>query len=63
MQAGCCLVSEGNGVSLGEGGEGGPGPQETGKISSQYPAEAVTTWARTRKTNQARRDGGGKART
>ncbi len=26
MRAGRCLGPEGNGVSLGEGGEGGPGP-------------------------------------
>jgi hypothetical protein len=26
MGAGCCLEPEGNGVSLGEGGEGGPSP-------------------------------------
>ncbi len=26
MGAGCCLGPEGNGVSLGKGGEGGPGP-------------------------------------
>jgi hypothetical protein len=27
MGAGCCLGPEGNRISLGEGGEGGPGPQ------------------------------------
>ncbi len=26
VETGCCLGSEGNGVSLGEGSEGGPGP-------------------------------------
>jgi hypothetical protein len=26
MGSGCCLGPEGNGVSLGEGSEGGPGP-------------------------------------
>ncbi len=26
MRVGCCLGPEGNGVSSGEGGEGGPGP-------------------------------------
>ncbi len=26
MRVGCCLGPEGNGVSLGERGEGGPGP-------------------------------------
>jgi hypothetical protein len=29
----------------------GPAPQEAGKISSQCPTKAGTTWARTRKTN------------
>jgi hypothetical protein len=31
MEAGFGLGPEGNGVSLGEGGEGGPGPLEGGK--------------------------------
>ncbi len=31
MGAGHCLGPEGNGVSLGEGGEGGPGPPESRK--------------------------------
>ncbi len=30
-ETGCCLGSEGNGLSVGEGGEGGPGPPERGK--------------------------------
>jgi hypothetical protein len=29
MGAGCCQGPEGNGVSLREGGEGGPGPPES----------------------------------
>ncbi len=61
--AGCCLGSEGNGVSLGKGGEGGPGPQEARKISSQCSAKAGTTWARARKTNQVGCDEGGSTRT
>ncbi len=36
VEAGFCLESEGNGVSLGEGGEGGtPPPPPAGNISSQ----------------------------
>jgi hypothetical protein len=31
VEVGCCLGSEGNGVSLGEGGEGGPSPPGGGK--------------------------------
>ncbi len=61
--AGCCLGSEENGVSLGEGNEGGPGPQEEGKISSQCSTKAGTTWARTRKTNQVGHDEVRSART
>jgi hypothetical protein len=52
MRAGCCLGPEGNGVSLGEGGEGRPGPQEARKISSQCSVRAETTWTRTRKDGQ-----------
>ncbi len=59
---GRCLGPEGNGVSLEEGGEGGPGPREAGKISSQCSARARTTWARTRMTGQVRRDEEGSVR-
>jgi hypothetical protein len=31
VEAGCCLGSEINGLSLGEGGKGGPGPPGGGK--------------------------------
>ncbi len=31
IEAGCCLGPEGNGVNLGEWGEGGPGPPGGGK--------------------------------
>jgi hypothetical protein len=34
MKLGHCLGPEGIGVSLGEGGEGGPGPQDVEEISS-----------------------------
>jgi hypothetical protein len=52
-EAGCCLGPEENGVSPEEGGKGGPGPQEAGKISSQCSARAGTTWARTRTTDSS----------
>jgi hypothetical protein len=37
MRVGCCLGPQGNGVSSGEGGEGGPGPYGVGKIRVNYP--------------------------
>ncbi len=58
---GVCLGPEGNGVSLVEGGEGGPGPQETRKISSRCSARAETTWRRKRRIGQDRRDEEGSA--
>ncbi len=63
IEAGSSLGSEVNGVSVGEGGEGRPGPPERGKIRSQLPSKAGTTWGRTRKTNQVGHDGGGSVRT
>jgi hypothetical protein len=36
-KAGCCLESEGNGVSMGEGGEGGPSPPERGNDKQSVP--------------------------
>ncbi len=43
MGTGHCLEPEGNGVSLGEGGEGGSCPQEVKEISSQCSVRARTT--------------------
>jgi hypothetical protein len=63
VEAGYCLESEGNGVSLGEGGEGGPSPWEVGMISNQCSIKAGTTWSRMRKTNQVGHDGGGPTQT
>ncbi len=37
-------------------GEGGPGPLEAGKISSQCPTKAGTTWGRMRRTNQVMKE-------
>ncbi len=64
-RAGHCLKPEGNGVSLGEGGEGGqgPGPQEGREIGSQCSTGAETTWTRTRWIGQVGRDEEGSART
>ncbi len=53
---GRCLGPEGNGVSSGEGGEGGPGPQIEGEISSLAPARKEATWSRRKKGRRARRD-------
>ncbi len=39
MSAGWCLGPEVNGVSLGEGGEGGPGPQGGGKDKQSVLSE------------------------
>jgi hypothetical protein len=62
MGARCCLGPEGNGVSLGEVGEGGPGPQEEGKISSQCSERAEATWRRKRRNMQVGHDEEGSAR-
>jgi hypothetical protein len=52
MGAGRCLGPEGNGVSLGKGGEGGPGPQEARKISSQCSAREEAAWRRKKMEGQ-----------
>ncbi len=36
-EVGCCLGSEGNGVSVWEGGEGGSGPPGGGKDKQSVP--------------------------
>ncbi len=63
MGAGCCLGPEGNRVSLGEGGEGRPGPPGSGKKSSQCSARAETTWTKTRRDRPIGRDEEGSAGT
>jgi hypothetical protein len=62
-ESGCCLGSEGNGVSTWKGGEGGPGPPERENDKQSCPTKAGTTWGRMRRTNQAGRDVGGLAQT
>ncbi len=47
---------EGNGVSTGEGGEGGPGPPSKEGISSQLPARKEATWSRKKEEGRVRRD-------
>jgi hypothetical protein len=49
MKAGHCLGPEGNGVSSGEMGEGGPAPQGVEKINSQPPARKETSSGRKKK--------------
>jgi hypothetical protein len=39
MRVGRCLGPEGNGVSLGEGGEGGPGPPSREKDKQSTPSK------------------------
>ncbi len=53
---GHCLGPEGNGVSSGEGGEGGLGPLDRGEISSLAPAREEATWTKRKKGRRARRD-------
>ncbi len=60
VEMGCCLGSEGNRVSVGEGGKGGPSPP---KISRQCLTKAEATWERTRRTIKVGRDEGGSAQT
>ncbi len=63
MGAGRCLGPKENGVSLGEGGEGGPIPQEAREISSQCSTRAGTTWTRTKRSGQVGHDEEGSVRT
>ncbi len=60
---GRCLRPEGNGVSLGEGGEGGPDPPGGMKDKKSVLSEVRDNKARTRKTGQDRRDEEGLALT
>jgi hypothetical protein len=53
---GHCLEPEGNGVSSGEGVEGGQAPQTRREISSQLPARKESTWSRRKKERRLRRD-------
>jgi hypothetical protein len=50
---GCCPRPGGNGVSPGEGGEGGPGPLTRSEISGLVPARKEATWSRRKKERRA----------
>jgi hypothetical protein len=50
---GRCLGPEGNGVSSGVGGEGGPGPTDKERDSSQAPARKEATWSRRKKEKKS----------
>ncbi len=63
VEASCCLGSEVNGVSVGEGGEGWPGPPERGKDYQSMPNKSRDNMGKGRKTNQVGRDEGGSAQT
>jgi hypothetical protein len=63
MGAGRCLGPEGTGVSLGEVGEGGPGPQKSGEINSQRLARKGATWRRKKKEKRVGHNEEGPART
>jgi hypothetical protein len=39
MEGGYCMRSEENGVGVGEGSEGGPGPPERGKDKQSMPTK------------------------
>ncbi len=53
---GRCLGPEGNGVSPGEGGEGGRAHQTGSEISHLAPARKEATWSRRKKERRARSD-------
>ncbi len=63
MESGRCQGPEGNGVSLGEGGEGGPGPPEGRKDKHQRSARKEATWSRKKKERQVGRGKEGPGRT
>jgi hypothetical protein len=63
MEAGCCLGSEENGVSVGEGSEGGTRQLERGKDKQSMPNKGKDSMGKTRRNNQVGCDGGGSVRT
>ncbi len=63
VEAGYCLESEGNGVSLGEGGEGGPGPPVGRKDKQSVLSRGRDNMAKDEETNEVGHDKGGPART
>jgi hypothetical protein len=50
----CCLGSEGNGVSVGEGGEGGPSLPERGKDKQSVPIKGRDNMGKDEEDQQSR---------
>ncbi len=63
VESGFCLGSEGNGVSMGEGGKGEPGPPEEGIDKQLMTNKGRNNMGKERRINQVGRDEGGSART
>ncbi len=58
----CCLGSEGNGVSLGKGVEGGPGPPGSKEDKQSVLSEGGGNMEKEEEEGQVRRDEEGPAR-
>ncbi len=54
VETGGCLVSEGNGVSVGKGGEGGPVPPERGKDKQSVPNKGRNNMGEDKKNQPSR---------
>jgi hypothetical protein len=54
MRAGCCLGPEGNGVSLGVGGKGGPSPPESQEDKQTVLSEGRDDMAKTEEGRESR---------
>ncbi len=63
VQADYCLESEGNGVSLGKGGEGGPGPPGGRKNKQSVLSKGWDNMGKDEEDKQVGRDEGGLAQT
>ncbi len=63
VEAGYCLESEGNGVSLGEGGEGGPSPLVGRKDKQPVLSRGRDNMGKDEETNEIRHHKGGPVRT
>ncbi len=55
VEAGCCLGSEGKGVSVGKGGEGRPGPPEKGKNKQSMPKKGRDNMGKDEEDQPSRR--------
>ncbi len=56
VRVGCCLGPEGNGVSSGEEGEGGPDPPSKDGEKQSTPNKEGATWSRKKKNGRVGRD-------